>query len=147
MDIVEFRIEQDDNYGQVVEILINSVSLARLAADFELPRYNLDSAYVGLPCEDLAAPRSHFLDDPDPLYIYDERVQLLGCCCGSSFCWPLACHIQAGPDMVTWSDFLQPFRGKESSEGYWSYDGFGPFTFDRCQYEQALQALDSAGGA
>lgn len=141
MDSVEFRIEQHENYGEVVEILVNSVSLARLAEDFELPRYKLESAYAGLPTSCLGAASHHFLGDAEPYFLHDGRVQLLGCCCGEFACWPLACRMDVGPDVVTWSDFLQPFRVKDSAGGYWSYEGFGPFQFDRRQYDRALEAL------
>ena len=147
MDCVEFRIEQHERYGQVAGILVNFVSLAKLAENFELPRYKLKSEYAGLPASDLGAASHHFLGNADPYYIYDGRVQLLGCSCGEWACWPLACHIDVGPAVVTWSNFLQPFRDKESADGYWSYDGFGSFKFDRRQYEQALRALDTSSGA
>jgi hypothetical protein len=35
---------------------------------------------------------------------------------------------------VTWSNFAQPHRRA------WSYAGFGPFVFDRRQYENAIAA-------
>ena len=37
-------------------------------------------------------------------------------------------------DCVTWSSFAQPFRPA------WSDAGFGPFVFDRSQYEAAVVA-------
>jgi len=144
MDIVEFRIEQNDAYDLVFQILVNSVPLGTLAGEFELPRYKLNSAYVGLPCSEVAEPVRHYLGRGDSFRIQNERVQVLGCSCGSSACWPLECRIDAGPDVVTWSDFQQPFRRKDSIEGHWSCEGFGPFVFDRRQYERALHALRPA---
>ena len=146
MDIIEFRTDHADS-GPVAEILINSVLLSKLAGDYELPRYKLDSGYLGLPLSDVTAPSKHFLGHPHSHYIYDERVQVLGCGCGEPGCWPLVCRIDLGAYLVTWYDFLQPFRDTDSAGGHWSYDGFGPFVFARRQYESALMALGSSGGA
>jgi len=143
MDRIEFRLEEHRNYGRVVGILINAVSLAKRAEDFELPRYRLKSGYAGLPVADLASVRTYFLGSPAPHGGHEGRLQLLGCGCGESGCWPLTCRMCVGPTVVTWSDFLQPFRAKGSAGGYWGYDGFGPFSFDRRQYEQALSGLDA----
>ena len=55
MDIIEFRTDHADS-GPVAEILINSVLLSKLAGDYELPRYKLDSGYLGLPLSDVTAP-------------------------------------------------------------------------------------------
>jgi hypothetical protein len=64
------------------------------------------------------------------------------CCtaCGWPGCWPLAARIEVRQQEVTWSDFRQPYRGSELERGEWRYDGFGPFAFDRQDYERLLVA-------
>ena len=39
---------------------------------------------------------------------------------------------------MTWTDFAQPFRRERD------YTGFGPFTFDRAQYEASVEAAVEA---
>ena len=143
MDKIEFRKQVVDD-DHVAGILINGVPLARLAEDHEVPRYELKSNYLGLPLSDVAPPAGHFRGEAEPHYDYHGRIQVLGCNCGIPGCWPLVCVISTSADTVTWSDFRQPFRDVGSDQGHWSYDGFGPFTFDRVQYEAALVALAPA---
>jgi hypothetical protein len=66
----------------------------------------------------------------------NEKTALLGCGCGDVGCSPLMARITVTDETVTWSDFEQPTRP------HWEYDGFGPFIFDRGQYERALMAID-----
>ena len=64
-----------------------------------------------------------------------ERTALLGCGCGEVGCSPLMARITVTDQTVTWDDFEQPTRPD------WDYEGFGPFSFDRAQYERALMAI------
>ncbi len=57
---------------------------------------------------------------------------LLGCDCGEVGCWPLTAQATVTEQTVMWSDFGQPHRPN------WNYDGFGPFTFDRVSYDEAV---------
>ena len=57
---------------------------------------------------------------------------VLGCECGEVGCWPLTTQITVSDDTVTWSGFSQPHRTD------WDYTGFGPFEFDRTEYERAV---------
>jgi hypothetical protein len=41
-------------------------------------------------------------------------------------------------DRVTWSQFEQPYRHERD------YSAFGPFEFERRQYEEALAALEES---
>ncbi|WP_049797412.1 hypothetical protein [Kribbella flavida] len=64
---------------------------------------------------------------------WKDRSALLGCDCGELGCWSLECRVQTDEQYVTWLGFSQPHRPQRD------YDGFGPFTFRRTQYERALQ--------
>ena len=57
---------------------------------------------------------------------------LLACGCGEAGCWPLEAKVTVTGETVTWSDFKQPHRPS------WTYSDFGPFQFDRRQYEMAV---------
>jgi hypothetical protein len=66
-----------------------------------------------------------------------SKPPLLGCQCGEWGCWPLLARIRAVADSVIWDQFEQPHRPSRD------YGAFGPFTFERQQYERALDALDA----
>jgi len=62
-------------------------------------------------------------------------IYLLGCTCGEVGCWPLIASVYQKDDTIRWDEFVQPHRrGRDYSE-------FGPFTFSRAQYENAVQDL------
>lgn len=60
------------------------------------------------------------------------KIYILFCECGEAGCWPLVTHIRVDDQLVVWHDFSQPHRPKRD------YSGFGPFTFERSEYERAV---------
>jgi hypothetical protein len=60
---------------------------------------------------------------------------VLACSCGDIGCWPLLADIKVEGDAVVWNGFRQPRRKDRD------YTRFGPFRFDRAQYENALTEL------
>jgi hypothetical protein len=66
------------------------------------------------------------------------KTPVLGCECGEWGCWPLMARITVTDDVVIWDGFEQPHRAARD------YTGFGPFRFDRHQYDAALQDLTTA---
>ncbi|WP_432180886.1 hypothetical protein [Streptomyces sp. NBC_00063] len=65
------------------------------------------------------------------------KTPVLGCECGEWGCWPLMVRITTTADLVTWDAFEQPHRTT------CDYTAFGPFHFDRRQYDDALRALSA----
>ncbi|RZQ63764.1 hypothetical protein [Amycolatopsis suaedae] len=65
----------------------------------------------------------------------DPKAAVLGCSCGDEGCWPLLARITVTGDLVVWDDFEQPHRPERD------YTGFGPFRFDRGQYDEAVREL------
>lgn len=65
---------------------------------------------------------------------------LLGCACGDLGCWPLTARISVTEDAVVWDSFRQPHRKSRD------YRAFGPFRFDRGEYDLALGNLIAALG-
>jgi hypothetical protein len=132
-----------------VRILVNGRDLADLAREAELPfarregAESIAGAYCGLPPgSDICPPSRHFLGEPSSaLYRYGDKVQVLGCECGEPGCWPLLCRIKIDGSVVIWTDFEQPHRSGRSSQAAWSYDAFGPFEFDKEQYDSAVEDL------
>jgi hypothetical protein len=128
-----------------IKIKVNGAEFPELVRQAELPSARADEEeeiagnYIGLVAGymriDLAG---QFLGGQGtPMFEDDEgKTALLGCGCGEVGCSPLMARITVSDDTVTWSDFEQPTRPE------WDYDGFGPFTFERGQYERALMAID-----
>ena len=145
MDALDVRLEPGScDATQTVRLFVNGRDLIELARDFEAPfASELAGAYGLLPAADVLPPARHFLGEPDRMYAGgDHRTMLLGCDCGEPGCWPLEARIAVTADTITWLDFSQPLRPE------WSYRNFGPFVFDRGQYEGALaRAAHHATGA
>src|SRR5262249_23484313 len=127
-----------------IKIQVNGVDLPELVRDAELPSARADDeeelagSYVGLVPGyvriDLA---SQFLGGSDtPLSPGPAgKTALLSCPCGAVGCSRLLARVTVDEDPVTWDEFEQPTRPD------WSFEEFGPFTFSRPEYEQALLAV------
>lgn len=139
MNRIEFRVEPeglDDGIGDVVNVYVDGSRLQDLIRPYEQPFADaeghppLAGQYVGLVRRGLSAGR--FLGSPAAAWFGDDSV-LLGCACGEEGCWPLTAHIEIGPRVV-WRNFRTGYRE-------WDLSAFGPFEFDRSQYEAALRRV------
>jgi hypothetical protein len=127
-----------------IKIRVNGVDLPELVREAELPSARTDDEedlagnYIGLVAGymrvDLAG---QFLGGQGrPMFTGSEdKTALLGCGCGEVGCSPLMARVTVTDETVTWDEFEQPTRPD------WDYDEFGPFTFDRSEYERALMAI------
>jgi hypothetical protein len=127
-----------------IKIRVNGVELPELARDAELPsaraggEEDIAGNYIGLVAGymriDLAG---QFLGGQGtPMFTGSaDKTALLGCGCGEVGCSPLMARVTVTEDTVIWDEFEQPTRPE------WDYDGLGPFTFDRSEYERALLAV------
>ncbi len=138
MAVLSFTVERSSESLAAVSALVDGVALADLAERFESARdYNPAGGYGGLiPAYfnfgDLTA---YFMGRADRQFPAPRRAYLLGCGdCGEVGCWPLEAAVVVTDDAVTWAGFRQPHRPDRD------YTGFGPFVFDRRQYEQAVRA-------
>jgi hypothetical protein len=136
---VTFLVRIRTDLGGVSEVVpaIDETALTDLVHAFEL-RAGLETrsvSYGGLiPAHfDFGPLDLHYLDTSDGPQ-HDWRP-LLGCSCGEWGCWPLLARITAAGDSVTWTDFQQPHRKQRD------YSAFGPFSFSRKQYDDALAQL------
>lgn len=135
LNVLGFRVGGDPS---AVVPTIDGTSLVELVADFEQRSgFRPAGGYDGLDPALCGPGRrggwgSERGGDPWPA---PGHLWLLGCDCGEAGCWPLAAEVHARPGQVTWSRFGQPHRPD------WSYDGFGPFTFDADQYAAAVAEL------
>ena len=149
MDTIKFAVEK---YGKqdasVAAIYINRRSLLDLVREVELPfagaegHADIAGGYTWLWLRWISDAHQHFYGIPEPNYCYHEKASILECrACGASGCWPFLVRIEVTDETVVWSLFEQPHRGKKSKASHWKYEGFGPFVFDRKQYDEALQSL------
>lgn len=124
---------------RVLEIYIDEDKLSSLAGVVERPfaeaegSPHIAGSYAGLPVGWIGLGRAHFLGSPELSWFDDGDTVLLGCECGEWGCWPLTATVMVTPVTVTWSNFRTGHRD-------WDLSGLGPFTFDRAEYESALDA-------
>ncbi|GAA5084953.1 hypothetical protein [Nocardia iowensis] len=64
-----------------------------------------------------------------------SKTPLLVCECGAWGDWPLLAEIVVSDSLVIWDRIEQPYRPERD------YGAFGPFRFDRNQYDDALRDL------
>lgn len=157
---VRFDVEPSEIDGAsfVVMPVVDGARLAELAGRFEEDRgYDPADGYGGSPTGAFTAETTadYFLGragtsadrcGPGPLRrVYlaarggrpvQRRLALLACGdCGGQGCWPLEATVTSDAEAVTWSSFGNPHRRARG------YPGFGPFRFDRAQYDDALADL------
>jgi hypothetical protein len=80
--------------------------------------------------------RGHFLGNQARQWPRQGHAWLLACDCGEVGCWPLTARVIALADIVSWDNFSQDHRPN------WDYSGFGPFRFQREQYERAISWVE-----
>ena len=131
--LVESGSDPDAAYA-TVRVVVNGRDLVDYVRDYERAfAGQLAGKYGQLPAGDVLLPHRHFFGGSDPMYHgLQGRTMLLACECGEPGCWPFEARITMEDHVVRWSDFCQPHRSE------WSYTTFGPFTFDRAEYEEAV---------
>jgi hypothetical protein len=141
VDTIQFNCKHLAFAGiDLVETLINGTALVELARAHEQPfadaegHPDIAGGYDGMSPGDLWSGDSG-LSNIDG----SRTVQVLQCDgCYEPGCWPLMCRVEMSADRVVWSDFEQSHR--DSGDDRWKYDTFGPFEFDRAQYDAAIAA-------
>lgn len=121
---------------------IDNVSLLDLVSAFEhAAAYDVPGGYAGLILDhfDFGDLTAYLNGRPDSANSANSGpIPLLGCNCGELGCWPLEARVLVDDNLVTWQDFAQPHRPKRD------YGSFGPFTFHRTQYDQAVREAVAA---
>jgi hypothetical protein len=142
MDRIAFKLTQAESNpaAETVLIIVNGEPLESLARVVEMPyakaegQLNLAGDYAPLTLFDISADVNHFLTKPVATWFEDGDAVLMGCPCGEWGCWPLSVKIEVNEATVVWSQFRNGHRD-------WDLSSLGPFTFERTEYEVALQAL------
>lgn len=145
MDTVSFSTS-DSWAGIRLEIRVNGRSSIDMVREVEAPfaaaegHPDLAGNYMGLPAEEVLPPSRHLLGEPEiQLSGFQNKTDLLLCTRNEEGCWPFQVDVWVSETEVVWSNFSQPHRGPDSVGGYWKYDRFEPFRFERTQYEEALR--------
>lgn len=130
IDLVVRTLEGSGAQPDCIVPFIDDRDLAELVSEFEETHgYQPAGGYDGI------VPANYRFGPLLPYYLggsdRGREIFLLGCSCGELGCWPLDGRVDVRRDTVVWSAFRQPHRPDRT------YDGFGPFTFDRRQYEAA----------
>lgn len=134
-DVVHFRVLADGPAQIVPEI--NRAPLVELVTIYEADReYQPAGGYAGLIPDHASFGdlTNYYWSRPDRRWPHPGHGWLLGCDCGEVGCWPLEAVIQVSGGLVVWSGFRQPHRPDRS------YGEFGPFVFEREQYQHAVSA-------
>ncbi len=122
-----------------LHFMINGRRLVELIREHERPlaandgQPGLEGSYQ--PLSFRRVPRALLYGDASFEYARrDGRMTLMGCGCGTVECWPLVARVTGDDERVVWDAFGQPFRR-------WDYSTFGPFEFDRADYDKSVDAL------
>lgn len=159
-DTLDLRWESWEGEEDTVLVLVNGTPLVELVRRWEdvaaqaTGERSLAGSYAGLPRQFAAEIQTAWLGEPERGNLLSnfvgERVALLECGCGELLCWPLVARIEVGEREVRWLDFQQihrmkqevpPVRPYRPPEPFWSYEGFGPFVFERAAYTRAVRSL------
>lgn len=139
-DYLEILIKREmlvDGQVNACDIYINGDRLVDIIAkDEEYYGYEelICGNYIGLPPRSILLPKRTFLDSDSNLYLdSDGRTHTLACGdCGISECATVPVKITIDQNTVVWSDI-----GLKTG-------AVGPYTFNRSQYEQALDPGNAA---
>lgn len=135
-----------------IDVAIDGVPLQDLVRAIELPNVRTESSklslagsYAGVDLVELYLPPlkqsvNHLgggLSNP---------TLMLMCTCGERGCWPLLTELVLTDEVVAWTGFQNPHRSAWRKERVpqtpvWRYDGLGPFTFDRQQYQAEVTRM------
>ncbi len=139
-NVLSFKFENSEEDTVAILPCVDGVGLDQLVANFERASGYSDPAggYGGLiPSYYRFGPlSSYFLGMEEPVIGGEPgEIYALSCECGEVGCWPLIAHVRLHQDRVVWDGFSQPHRPRRN------YESFGPFEFERTQYQRAVEAV------
>lgn len=143
--ILSFKLVNNAEDTAAILPCVDGVGLDQLVADFERATGYTDPAggYGGLVPSHFrfGSLSSYFLGREEPV-VGDEQgeIYVLSCECGEVGCWSLIAYVRLNQDKVVWDGFTQPHRPRRK------YASFGPFEFERAQYERAVETMIPCSG-
>jgi len=143
VDAIEFKLETYTyrNFGSQSGVvpIVNGVPLREIVRNLF---GNLMGQHAGMQTgmradEVLGFGSGYFLGkSKHRMWRRKDTIGVLACSCGISECWTLETPIKIDKNTVSWPSFGQPDRPRLS------FEGLGPFVFDRPQYEEAVSDLE-----
>ncbi|MFJ9365862.1 hypothetical protein ACIRRA_15800 [Nocardia sp. NPDC101769] len=125
--------------GRVFQVVpcIDTIALTDLTFGISAGMQPAGGRYGGLVPRFVLFGRAmnHFRrSSPFPL---GHKTPVLVCICGEFGCWGLLTRVALTGNVVVWDCFEPPYRTDRDDTP------FGPFLFDRGQYDKAVQALSA----
>jgi len=131
-----FELDEFEETSQELVPVVDGRRLDDLVEEYERDKsFDIIGGYAGLVLDHVKVRdlRQYFAGKQQPWP--GHRVPLLGCECGELGCWPLVAAVEQEDEVVRWSAFEQPHRAGRD------YSGFGPFVFERRDYDAAVEAV------
>ncbi len=131
-----FELDEFEETGHELVPAVDGRHLDDLVEEYERhKRFDVIGGYAGLVLDHFKVGdlRKYLAGKQEPWP--GRRVPLLGCERGELGCWPLVAAVEQDDEVVRWSAFEQPHRGGRD------YSGFGPFVFDRHDYDAAVEGV------
>ena len=128
------------------KIFINDIPLLDIVKEYELPyakqygQENIAGGYMSIYARYLfelltGKAKSDEYGNEIPVLICDD--------CGTEGCWDLLMTVMDERADVIWTHFHNPHRSfPDSAGGYWNYDAFPSYRFDKEQYRIAIRELE-----
>lgn len=148
MDDIEFQVFEEGPYendiilshrAKFVRTLINGYSILEYVKEYEQRTY-FDGTSVGNYMYQFADELYRCLTDKE--YRIDDEIGLLICGgCLDEGCWPVFVKMDEKSDVITWSDFYNPFTCYDSTDEHIKPFDIGPFHFAREDFEKAVKEL------
>ena len=148
MDSVKFEVFEEgpwEGYMRFIlprkthfaRTIINGRSILEYIKECEQP---LIQYRAGRYMDQFAGVLYRYLTDMD--YRLDGEIALLICDnCLEEECYPIYARIDETPNVVTWSNFYNPFICKDSSDENFKPYHIAPFHFARDEFEKAVRKL------
>ena len=149
MDVLAFqkdviKLKYDEHEVVCAKVLINNTSLVDIAWEYELPyaqKYN-QTDIAGGYMPNTAAHLYELLTNKKKSEEYYNKLPILICKCGCGGCLDLLVTIIEDSSVITWTNIHNPHRSSPTSAGgFWDYNGFPRFIFDKNQYKDAVRGL------
>jgi hypothetical protein len=134
---IRFSIGPRAPSGILLTPIIDGRSLVDLVTDYEEAQdWELAGIHDGLVLDEWQLEDFlEYLLHCKPNSPHDAGIAVLGCTCGVNECLPFLAKVRITDDQVWWEGFRNPLAAGLS----WDYSDFGPFVFDRAQFEVAVQ--------
>lgn len=129
------------------KIIINSTPLIETVRAYELPyanKYNQENIAGGYIYYYVDSLYKLLSGNTKPQE-YENEIPILICQCGCEGCWDFLVTVEESESNILWKNFYNPRRSSpDSPGGYWNYNNFPSFKFDKNQYQEELKKLSES---